>query len=326
MTTSITNVGVLGLGLIGGSIALGAAGQGFSVTGWDPDPTAQRAARTAGLTVALDPVAAVTHADLVILCGPLKTLGQTATIISGHVQPHAIVTDVGSVKGPVRESLNLAGIVSQYVGAHPMAGIETSGFAAATPDLLREATWAVTLTDSSELPRVLGLMEFLVAVFAARVITLSDSVHDGAAALISHVPHVLAHGLLGLAATSGQVPVAHRLAAGSFRDGTRVAKLNPERNRAMVEENRKEVAGALAPLIVDLDRLRKDLEAGADTGWFFERSTQWPRDTRPASSQVELAPENWRDQLLQLGAGGAVITGITRTPNGVIMDLIADQV
>lgn len=320
-------VAVLGLGLIGGSVALGILDHQAStagtlpvgadhatlatVVGWDPDDQTRAAAAEQGIQIARTAIAAVDNADLVVLCGPLKTLAATAREIAPHLGPHAMITDVGSVKSAVRRAMMDAGLNDRYVGAHPMAGMEVAGFSAARADLLRGATWALTVDDNTVAANVMTLLEFVTSVFAARVIVLDDHSHDAAAAIISHVPHVLAHALLGHAAMSAQRVVAQRLAAGSFRDGTRVARLNPARNQAMVEDNREAVISSLRLVMADLGALVSDLETGTDTSEFFNRALDWepPRDS--TEQVVEVDAVTWRQEMLQLGAHGSLITGVT---------------
>lgn len=319
MGPAVTSVAVVGLGLIGGSVALGIA-EHFAgleeqvvVTGWDPDPATREAAERTGVVIASSPSDAVTGADIVFLCGPLKTMGATATEIAQHLKSTAIVTDVGSVKGAVRSAMTEAGIVHQYVGAHPMAGTESAGFCAANAALLVGATWAVTLDETTHRNHFLGLAQFLTEVFKGNLLVLTDPVHDGAAALISHVPHVLAHALLGAAATSQFQTVAKRLAAGSFRDGTRVARLNPDRNRAMVEDNSEAVTEVLEQMVDELTDLIAGLKNNRSAPHFFDRSKLWPVGEKDAEWTAQVSEVNWRSELLNLGHDGSLLTAI-QTP------------
>lgn len=320
-------VAILGLGLIGGSFALGVVDHarsavaqqhtdgsgepGTTVIGWDPDPQTRKSAGACGIEIAHSAIAAVDSADLVALCGPLKSIAATAQLIAPHLLPHAMITDVGSVKSSVRQAINGAGLNSRYVGAHPMAGLEQAGFSAASGQLLHGATWAVTVDEETAPGNFATLVRLVTTVFAARVIVLDDESHDSAAALISHVPHVLAHALLGHAAVSPHATVAHRLAAGSFRDGTRVAKSNPARNQAMVEDNRQAVVSSLQQVMADLTELVQALETEADPSEFFNRALRWGSPAKHSARVIEIGLENWQELVLELGAHGDLITGIT---------------
>ncbi len=316
-------IAVLGLGLIGGSLALRAIAAGYEVVGWDPNSESMGVAQQAGVTPAHDATTAVAGADIVFMCGPLKTLAETARIIASHVAPNAIISDVGSVKGAVRAAIVAAGLGAQYVGAHPMSGTESAGFTAAHPDLLVGATWAVSVAADTDRDRLVSLTRLLTHVFGAKIAFLTDQVHDGAAALISHVPHVLAHALLGLATTSG-APVAQRLAAGSFRDGTRVASLNPGRNQAMIEDNAGAVVAALGDLITDLESLKQslaadpqDLGAQGIRAGFFGRTT-WPELAVSTRKTIGIAGPTWREQLTTLGAAGGLVRAIETADPGML--------
>jgi prephenate dehydrogenase len=244
LATALTpHVAVLGLGLIGGSLARLLHARGVAVVGQDGDLPTVHAARDAGLTAVSSVAEAVAHADLVVLAVPLAAMRAVAKAVARHARPDATITDVGSVKAPVRAAMTSAGLADRYVGAHPMAGTEHTGFAASSVDLLDAAPWVVTRPGDPD--RVLALLALLTGVLRARVLVLPEQVHDEAAALISHVPHVLATQLLNTVARADVREVALAMAAGSFRDGTRVAWADPSRTVAMVTDNADWVAPTL---------------------------------------------------------------------------------
>ena len=143
MTGLPGRVAVLGLGLIGGSVARRLLDRGAQVVAWDPDPATRESARDLGIEVLTGPEGlAGVAVDLVVVAVPLRAVERTAQLLSGVLGPHTVVTDVASVKAPVREAMVRAGLGAQYVGAHPMAGTEHSGFGASRADLLTGARWA----------------------------------------------------------------------------------------------------------------------------------------------------------------------------------------
>ena len=313
-------IAVLGLGLIGGSVAQRCAQVGYQVVGYDPawqGPAERAQLAEHRISAADSPGGAVSGADLIVLAVPLGAMTTTALAIRGSVAPWATITDVGSVKGAVREAVSAAGLEAFYVGGHPMAGNEHTGFEFATPELLMGAPWALTLptteptetietTDTSDPTeivhtpapeqianplrsgvkgsgRVLGqdtvrrfelVRDWVVRTFSARVVELIDDEHDAAQALISGLPHIFATQLLNqvAGASSSLKSTALRLAAGSFRDGTRVAHTDPERTAALVSENVTAVVPALRQAIADLSQLADDLAAGADPHPFFHQA------------------------------------------------------
>ncbi|AEG43722.1 prephenate dehydrogenase/arogenate dehydrogenase family protein [Isoptericola variabilis] len=313
-------VGVVGLGLIGGSLARLLVARGIDVVATDVAPGSRAAARDAGLTVADDVAGAVAGRDLVVLAVPLLAMRAVAAEVARHLDPGATVTDVGSVKGPVRAAVSDAGAGDRYVGAHPMAGTERSGFVSSDAGLLDGVPWAVTVdarTDPARLAAVLGLVTGPLAGTAA---VLTDDCHDEVAALVSHVPHVVATQLLNAVAGAPVRDVALGLAAGSFRDGTRVAFTDPARTEAMVTENAAWVAPALRKVARDLEAVVEALEANASVHEFFHaaddvRGTWLPGRRAARTGDVERVPleGDWPAALVDRCAAGAVVVRLTAT-------------
>jgi prephenate dehydrogenase len=300
------DVAVIGLGLIGGSLLHALASAGHRVTGFDADPGTRAAAQAAGFTVAGSAREAAEAADLVALAVPLPVLPAVLDELAGHP---GLITDVTSVKGPVRALAEKRGF-PRFVGGHPMAGKETSGFAAADPRLFEGCVWVLCLE-----PPGTGLADWLTlaalcTTIGARVVPSTAAEHDRAVAEVSHVPHLLAAALaLQLAGN----PPAGTLAAGSFRDGTRVAATRAELTAAMCGGNAVEVGHALDRVISDLGRLRDLLDApdpiAALTPLLAEAGTlrrDWP--PRSAGEPTEMPAEVGR--LLELGRAGGWVTAV----------------
>jgi prephenate dehydrogenase len=207
------------------------------------------------------------------------------------VDPDATVTDLGSVKAPVLDTVG-RGLGGRFVGGHPMCGTERSGHTAVDPGLFTGARWAVCLETDTELPRWLRVAELALAV-GAEVVPVTAAEHDDAVAAISHVPHLLAAALAAAAADAG--PLAMALAAGSFRDGTRVAGSDPAFVTAMVEANAGPTAAALARVHQELARPWPELVAAGHAA----------AARRPGRRDVRVPLD--RSALLAVGrAGGAV--------------------
>ena len=248
----MVDVAVVGLGLIGGSLLHALTAAGHPVTGYDADPQTREQARAAGFAVAGSVAAAAAGAEVVVLAVPLPALPAVLDELAAF---DGLVTDVTSVKGPVRELMAEHG-VRRFVGGHPMAGKETSGFTAADPALFAGCAWVLCLE-----PAETGLADWLrlAALFTAmgaRVVPVTAAEHDRAVAEVSHVPHLLAAALaLSLVAN----PLAATLAAGSFRDGTRVAASRAELIAAMCGGNAAAVRDVLTRTVGDLKRMLGDL-------------------------------------------------------------------
>ena len=278
-------VGVVGLGQLGGSLAAALAAAGRPVAGWDVDPEARAAAAARGVQITRE------LSGVVVLAVPLPALATALDELTIAID--ATVTDVGSVKVPVLEILGEA-YGSRFVGGHPMAGTERSGHAATDPGLFIGARWTVCLDPGTDLHRWLRVAEVALAV-GAEVVPVTSVEHDDAVAAVSHVSHLLAAALAAAAGEAG--PLALNLAAGSFRDGTRVAGSDPAFVAAMVEGNAGPTAAALARVQQQLARPWGDLVA--DGHAVRTRTT----GRRPVRVPLD------RTALLALGRQGGAVTG-----------------
>lgn len=292
-------VAVLGLGLIGGSAALALAGAGHDVLGFDPDPAARDAA-AAHFPVTGDP-ADVFGTDLAVVAAPYRRLAAVAEALDGYT---GLVTDVSSVKaGPARLFAR-----HRFVGGHPMAGKETAGFAAAEPDLFRDRKWVLCLEADTDLADWTMLAALWTSV-GAHVVPATAAAHDRAAARVSHLEHLVAAALVRVA----DEPLARALAAGSYRDGTRVAASPTALFTGMVEGNRAELVAAAEDLAAELDTARRHLDADTDrpdaiSEWFDEaraRRADWPPEPL-AAQRIPLD----RAALTELGAVGGWLEAV----------------
>lgn len=321
-------VAVVGLGLIGGSLARLLAVRGVDVVATDVSPATRAAARRAGLSVADDVAACVAQADLVVLATPLRAMPGVAAEVATHAPASATVTDVGSVKGPVRDEVRAAGLADRYVGAHPMAGTEHSGFDASDAGLLDGVRWAVTIQADVDPARLVRVLALVTGPCSGAAVVLTDDVHDEAAALVSHVPHVVATQLLNTVVGAPVRDVALGLAAGSFRDGTRVAFTDPERTEAMVTQNAAWVAPALRKVVRDLELVIEALESNGSTHAFFRAADDLRAAGRPpapvgaGSAPVERVPlvTGWPTSLVERCTAGAVVVGLTPTHAEVVAE------
>ena len=292
-------VAVIGLGLIGGSLLRALDRAGVAACGYDADPAVRREAAAGGFWVA-DSVAAARDADLVILAVPLPALDAVSAELAGY---DGLVSDVISVKLPVLTALG----GRRFVGGHPMAGRERSGFAAGDAALFEGCAWVLCLEQDTDVADWLRLAT-LVTGLGARAVPTSAAEHDAAVARISHVPHLLAASL----AAAGGAPLPASLAAGSFRDGTRVAGSDPALMAAICGGNAGPVAAALDDVLADLTRARALLDGpdpiAALRDWFargHEVRAAWP----PSAGEHVVLPAS-RDALLGLGAAGGWVTSV----------------
>jgi prephenate dehydrogenase len=236
-------VAIVGLGLIGGSLARALTRAGYRVVGVDREAVRRRVrARGVVAETVATPEEAALLADLLVLAAPphvnLALLRRLAVVAS----PGLVITDVGSVKGPIcREAARLG--LRSFVGGHPVAGNEGRGFAASSVDLFRGRPWALIPTPRGG--RALARVRGLVRAVGGRPVVVSPQAHDRTLAFLSHLPQVVAYALRG-AVGGDSVAARHlHLAGQGFADMTRLARSPRGLWREILEENQPEVARAL---------------------------------------------------------------------------------
>jgi prephenate dehydrogenase len=242
-------VAIVGSGLIGGSVGLAIkAGSGAEVVVFDQDPSvATRAVeRGAADRWASTAASAVEGADLIFVATPVGAIADAVRSFASGLKKGAVVTDVGSTKAHV--VLEVEGLVprgSDFIGGHPMAGTEQEGIEAASPSLFRGAWWILTPTERSRTEAYQALHSILTTL-GARIMALDATKHDELMAIVSHVPQLTATALMNMAAEQGEEHAGLlALAAGGFRDVTRVAASNPEIWIDICRQNGAAIADAL---------------------------------------------------------------------------------
>jgi len=258
------NVAILGTGLLGTSIGAAAVRVGCTVSGWDADPdTTTAAAAIGGFRATATLEDAVGGADLVVVCVPIGAIAAIAARAL-DAAPDAIVTDAGSVKAHVVEEV--AGLVSasarsRFVGGHPMGGSERSGPTHAAAALVDGIVWVLTPSEETD-PDVVDRVEGWVSRLGAQPVRMDPARHDLLVAFVSHLPQVASTALMGLAATEeADEPEILLLAAGGFRDLTRLAASNPTLWSDILLANRTAVARALDLYVARLSAIRDLIEA-----------------------------------------------------------------
>jgi prephenate dehydrogenase len=265
------DVGVVGLGLIGGSIALNLA-QDFTVGGFDTNKEARtRALEIGAITYAAPNLRSLADAKIVFLATPPSGVIPTLRELGDILRPEAVVTDCSGSKTELiaaieRESPKL---LNQFVGGHPMAGRESGGIENASAELFQGAAWILTPGASTDI-RAIDMVVGMIPTFGAHPVIMTPEEHDEAVALVSHLPHVLAGTLVQMALGLRYPEVA----GGSWRDLTRVAGADPQLWTEVVMSNRTHVARAILELNSRLEELQEAIESGnrAKITRFFEAS------------------------------------------------------
>ncbi|MHB1710119.1 MAG: prephenate dehydrogenase/arogenate dehydrogenase family protein [Acidimicrobiales bacterium] len=248
----LQRVMIFGTGLIGGSLGLALSDRGWHVSGVDTAPgVAARAVSLGALSAeGIDP-----EAELVVVATPVHAI---ARIVGDFLarpdrRPDVVITDVGSVK----RSLVTAIDNPLFVGGHPMAGSEQVGVDGATADLFVGATWVLTPTEVTDPAAYTRVRNVMVGI-GASVVALSPAQHDSLVAVISHVPHLTAATLMDLAAGLGESHAALlQLAAGGFRDMTRIAAGQPNIWPDICDDNAEAIVETLDLLVDALVAMRR---------------------------------------------------------------------
>ena len=307
---------VIGLGLIGGSLLRAADGAGWKVRGTAASDATVTAARDAGfdVTSSIEDVLQDAGDDaLVVLAVPLPAVADVLPMVARHA-PRCRLTDVVSIKQPVAAAVARHAPLVRYVGGHPMAGTSASGWAAGSATLFTGASWVVSTDDGID-PAVWTQVARLALDCGATVVPAGAEDHDAAVARVSHLPHVLAAVLASVGSDGG--PLAMALGAGSFTDGTRVAAARPELVRAMCEGNRTALLDAVDDALGRLGAARGSLastgalNATIQAGHRARRAFDAARDNRDGEGDtvhVDLAAPNALGRLREIArSGGRVI-------------------
>jgi prephenate dehydrogenase len=260
--TSLTETGpgrralVVGTGLIGGSIALGLRRRGWHVSGIDADEARADDALAAGV---VDALGDDLDAEVVFVAVPAAAVADEVRRILAVTErrPDAVVSDVSGVKTAIVEAADHP----RFIGGHPMAGSEQIGLHGADPDLFEGAVWVLTPTAATDLESF-DRLKGVVLSLGADLLVLSPADHDRLVAVVSHVPHLVAATLMNAASAGAEQDGALlRLAAGGFRDMTRVAAGHPGIWPDICAENAVPIVDALDALVTDLTAMRARIAA-----------------------------------------------------------------
>lgn len=274
-------IAIVGVGLIGGSLGMAARRKGIARHVIGIGRSEQRLMRAKILGAideySLDMAQGAAEADLVVLCTPVALVAPTLEIMAPSLKTGAIVTDAGSTKHEIVEQAEkLMPEGTTFLGGHPMAGSEQTGVDAARADLFMGATYVLTPGKDTDF-QALARMSAFAGALGARVEVMSPPEHDEAVAVISHLPHAIAAALMQLAEESQRhTSKTFQLAAGSFKDLTRIADSSPELWRDICMTNADSLSAAITALQDTLDSLKSVLQARDEAAIerFFEQARQ----------------------------------------------------
>jgi prephenate dehydrogenase len=263
--SSLERVAIIGTGLIGASIGLAAARVGCTVVAWDADSETLGVATASGaLAAAASFDDAVRDAQVVVVATPIAAIAEQVRAALASA-PQAVVTDVGSIKFPLVVEVAARADDAhrhRFVPGHPMGGSERSGPQHASASLVDGIVWVVTPTEVSDASMV-EYLEGWVTRLGARPVRMAPERHDRLVAFVSHLPQVASTALMALAATEeSDEPEILLLAAGGFRDLTRLASSNPALWSEILLANGGQIAAAIDLYVARLTTLRDEILAG----------------------------------------------------------------
>lgn len=250
------NIGIIGLGLIGGSLGLDLRACGYKVLGVSRrEQVCQKASDRGVVDLASIDFAILAEAEVIFICTPIAAILPTVNQLIPFLNPATVLTDVGSVKAPVVEAI--APLWSNFVGGHPMAGNSDSGIEAAQTNLFVSKPYVLTPIASTPLTAI-AVVEKIVASLSAKLYQCSPQDHDRAVSWISHLPVIVSGSLIASCQSEDDAEVlklAQNLASSGFRDTSRVGGGNPELGLMMARYNRDELLRSLQHYQQNLDRI-----------------------------------------------------------------------
>jgi prephenate dehydrogenase len=287
----IRRLAVLGVGLIGGSVALALkrAGQVGQVVGYGRNRVNLEQALSLGVIdeIAATPEQAAAGADCILLAMPVGGMAEIMRRIAPHLAADAVITDAGSTKQDVISAakLELADRIDRFVPGHPIAGAERSGATAALADLYAGRNVILTPLPENSAATVSAVVAMWQAC-GAQLLEMSAVEHDRVFAAVSHLPHLAAFALVDELASRPEAELYFRHAGSGFRDFTRIAGSSPEMWRDIALANREALVGELDAYIARLSDLRDSLASGDGSSLFesFVRASQARRDWAPAGT------------------------------------------
>ena len=302
MSAAFEKVAILGLGLIGSSIshAIRKYGGAKSISGHAKSVETLRIAKEIGLADSLhdNPADAVKGADLIILCAPVGACGALAAAISSAIEPGAIVTDVGSVKGAIVKDVGPhVPQHAHFIPGHPIAGTEQSGPRSGFSELF-ENRWCILTPLPGNPPEKIAALEAFWTGFGCKVERMTPEHHDLVLAMTSHLPHLIAYNSVATAADLEEVTQSEiiKFSAGGFRDLTRIAASDPTMWRDVFLNNREAVLELLGRFSEELSVLQRAIRWGDGETLFnlFNRAREVRRGII-AAGQDTAAPNFGRD-------------------------------
>ena len=264
---SDTKIGFYGLGLIGGSLAKAIKERHpkIEMVATSGHLETVQEAFSAGVITndALLTAEELSRCDMIFLCAPVRNNLEYLKELAPLLGSDTILTDVGSVKGSMHDAAKALALTDRFIGGHPMTGSEKTGFENASAGLLENAYYLLAPEADVPQERVMRFRDFLSSLGALPLI-LDPKEHDRITAAVSHLPHILASSLVNLLErTDDDEEIGKRIAAGGFRDITRIASSSPVMWESICLENREQILGMIGEFETQLREIREQIETGS---------------------------------------------------------------
>lgn len=262
-------IGMIGLGLIGGSIAKGIKRihPDWYIVAYNRTIASLHSAKADGAIDEMVDVidSRVADVDVLYFCTPVETAIAKMKEVIPFLGPETILTDVGSTKATIYEAVKELKLSDKFVGGHPMAGSEKSGYSAAKAHLFENAYYVLTPGEGVEQSKI-DIMVDIAKDLHAITVVMSPYEHDESVAAISHFPHLMACALVNQVRKEDESGMRKTLAAGGFKDITRIASSSPEMWEQICLTNQKPIAGFIRRFISELEQILSDVESGNGKG------------------------------------------------------------
>ena len=310
---SINRIGILGLGLIGGTLAktIHRIHPDIQIVACDPNRDSLRQALSEGVIArGVDPLsngmdlsdkedtcsmkkdsalAALSSCRYIFLCAPVQQNEGFLKLLAPFLNEDCVLTDTGSVKASIHADIRARGLSRYFIGGHPMAGSEKSGYENATPYLFENAYYIITHDDEIDKALVTEYKDFI-ASLGCIPLMMSPTEHDYATAAVSHLPHILASSLVNLVQRlDSEQEYMRSIAAGGFKDITRIASSSPVMWQEICEANREQILVLLTQFIHDMEGIRTEISEGDKRAIhdFFQQAKDY-RDSLPIQKNGSL--------------------------------------
>lgn len=271
------NIGIIGLGLIGGSIAKALKEKtDYKIVACNRSEKSLTDAKSEGVIddYTLGDLSIFSECDIVFICTSVDKIPDYVSMLIPYIKKDCIITDVGSTKKRIySRMLNFKDIC--FIGGHPMAGSEKTGYKSAKPHLLENAYYILAPAPNISNSQIMA-MEELVKVIGAIPIVLNPDFHDYTVAAISHVPHIIASALVNtVKELDDKESYMHTLAAGGFKDITRIASSSPEVWQSICEDNRDKILEVLKVFKNNIENIENTLLNNESLYSFFDNAKEY---------------------------------------------------